>query len=147
MTMSKDYFTAFLSFIITGETHSSWQLVLSHLGFASVLLLRSYISLNHDTSLALHFTKFNIFTAYRWTFATGPECQQGTLTPPDTWYRTIWGFHMFFSYSDQPLFQTCTFTGQCTPSFSRYFLDFVYRCFTDPFIWYHFCKWCSIIPE
>ena len=33
---------------------------------------------------------------FNWIYATGLACQQGTLTPPDTWFRPIWDLHIFY---------------------------------------------------
>ena len=57
-------------------------------------------------------------------YATGVACQQGTLTPPDTWSRPLWDLHMFYLLRPT-LFRTCRyFTGLCSSNIPRYFLNF-----------------------
>ena len=99
----------------TEDAYSSGHLVLSHLGFANVLLLRPLIlhhTLHHQfmtLSLIWLLTEFDTFrwfdTTNSWpcprfdfllnltlliigfhgASVTGVACRQGTLTPPDTW--------------------------------------------------------------
>ena len=76
----------------TEDAYSSGHLVLSHLGFANVVLLRPLI-LNYTLHqfmtpfLIWLFTDFDVLLniGFQKAFATGVACQQGTLTPPDTW--------------------------------------------------------------
>ena len=45
------------------------------------------------------FTELDLYRLMRdfhRTFATGVACPQGTLTPPGTWSRPIWDFHIFY---------------------------------------------------
>ena len=39
---------------------------------------------------------YRIMRGFHRTFATGVASRQGTLTPPDTWYRSIWDLHIFY---------------------------------------------------
>ena len=99
----------------TEDAYSSGHLVLSHLGFANVLLLRS-LTLHHtlhhqfmtlsliwlliefdtfrwfDTTNPWPCTRFDfllnltlLIIGFHGANATGVACRQGTLTPPDTW--------------------------------------------------------------
>ena len=55
---------------------------------------------------------------------TGVACQQGTLTPPDTWSRPFWTCICSTCW-DQSFFRTCRyFYGLCSSNIPRYFLDF-----------------------
>ena len=77
----------------TEDAYSSGHLVLSHMGFANVLLLRLQtldytLQLVHDNLPRLDFLPtltllLNI--GFHRASATGVACRQGTLTPPDTW--------------------------------------------------------------
>ena len=76
----------------TEDAYSSGHLVLSHLGFANVLLLRpltqSYITPVYDTFPWLDFIPnltLLLNTGFHRASATGVACRQGALTPPDTW--------------------------------------------------------------
>ena len=42
------------------------------------------------------FTKIIYMRCFHRTFAMGVACRQGTLTPPDIWFRPIWDLHMFY---------------------------------------------------
>ena len=69
-------------------------------------------------------TLYRILSCFHRSFATGVACRQGTLTPPDTWSRTLGTFRCF--YLLRPiLFRTCRyFSGLCSSNIPRYHLDF-----------------------
>ena len=64
----------------------SGHLVLSHLGFAFVHQIETTLP-NCDAYRIWHSPKFTLPTwrGFNRIYATGVACQQGTLTPPDTW--------------------------------------------------------------
>ena len=79
--------------------------------------------------------------------ATGVTCRQGTLTPPDTWSRSIWDLHMFYLLRPILFPNLSLFSGLCTsifliiidhkveglPIWDSYFL--LYRSNHTPIIW------------
>ena len=77
----------------TEDAYSSGHLVLSHMGFANVLLLRppTLIHTLHQFMTAFPWLDFLptltllLNTGFHRASATGVACWQGTLTPPDTW--------------------------------------------------------------
>ena len=81
----------------TGDAYSSGHLVLSFLGLAFVLLVETSDILYRlditpvcDIIIGLNIiTEFDILLkiSFHRASATGMACQQGTLTPPDTWSR------------------------------------------------------------
>ena len=81
--------------VLPEKSYSSGHLVLSLLGLAFVLLVETSDILYRldiipvcDIITGLNiFTEFDISPniGFHRAFATGVACQQGTLTPPDTW--------------------------------------------------------------
>ena len=70
---------------------------------------------------------------FQMTFATGVVCRQGTLTPPNTWFRPIGNSHIIFVL--KPIIsQTCrdlrTMHFEYPP---RYFLEFAWLFFNTTF--------------
>ena len=56
-------------------------------------------------------------------FATGVVCQQGALTPPDTWSRPILYLHMFYLLRPILFLKLSLLSGLCFSNIHRYFLD------------------------
>ena len=61
---------------------------------------------------------------FHWAFAAGVARQQETLTPPDTWSRSIWVLHMFYLLRLSFSQTCCDFSGLSTSNIPRYFLNF-----------------------
>ena len=63
------------------------------------LSLSLFLSTDHtliqSETFLLQSTFYRRMRGFYRTFATGMACQEGTLTPPDTWSSPIWNLHMF----------------------------------------------------
>ena len=112
--------------MLTRHSYSSGHLILSHFGickrsFVEAIETQSYITPpihdslpdftsyqidsfpGFDTTISCPYTWFEFLLNLTWlnigfheSFAMDVACQQGTLTPPDTWSRPIWDLHMFY---------------------------------------------------